>query len=169
MGSATGPEQSVVQTSFYDYIFDIATKSNFRLQYNSWYDSGKGINDSILENLFTETEDALSKQGVRSLDTYVADDGWAIISSKDSTTGFWDFNDKFKDELYPISSTTDKLNSTFGMWISPHGGFGGSDPQTRADMLEEWGTGYAQRATKLWDHVICTGFTKIYQQLHFID
>ena len=160
VGSATGPEQSVVQTSFYDYIFDIATKSNFRLQYNSWYDSGKGINDSILENLFTETEDALSKQGVRSLDTYVADDGWAIISSKDSTTGFWDFNDKFKDELYPISSTTDKLNSTFGMWISPHGGFGGSDPQTRADMLEEWGTGYAQRATKLWDHVICTGSQK---------
>ena len=163
IGSATGSEQNVVQTAFFEYIFDIAVKSDFRIQYNSWYDSGKNINDSVLEELFTQTEDNLSKQGVRPIDSYVSDDGWAVINSSDSRIGFWESNDKFQNEFYPMASLSNKLSSSFGIWLSPHGGFGGSDPQTRSDMLEEWGTGYAQRATKLWDHVICTGSEKYIQ------
>ena len=39
IGAAQGTETSVVQTDFFDYIEDIATPTEFRKQYNSWYDS----------------------------------------------------------------------------------------------------------------------------------
>ena len=160
IGSATGPEQSVVQTAFYDYINDIATKSDFRKQYNSWYDSGKNISDSVLKELFTETEDSLSKQGVEPLDTYVSDDGWNEYDGSRNRTGFWELNTKFPNEFYTISSTANKLSSSFGIWISPHGGFGGSTPQDFSDVILDRGTGYTQSAHTLWDHVICTGSQK---------
>ena len=39
IGAAQGTDTSVVQTDFFSYIEEIATPTEFRKQYNSWYDN----------------------------------------------------------------------------------------------------------------------------------
>lgn len=76
-----------VQKSFYEYIEDISTKTDLRLQYNSWYDYMKDITADNIEKSFYEIEKGLSSNGVPPLDAYVVDDGWV-----DYKSGFWSFN-----------------------------------------------------------------------------
>ena len=85
---------------------------------------------------------------------------WNEYDGSRNRTGFWELNTKFPNEFYTISSTANKLSSSFGIWISPHGGFGGSTPQDFSDVILDRGTGYTQSAHTLWDHVICTGSQK---------
>ena len=151
MGAAAGTDKDVVQTDFFAYINDIATKTEFRKQYNSWYDNMMDITDESIANSFYGTEKELSKNGVEPLDSYVVDDGWnayETINSAgqetkapyDNKTGFWEFNNKFPNELYPASDMAKKFGSTFGLWLGPQGGynyFGGF-----AEFLEKNGTGH---------------------------
>ncbi|MGH0430702.1 discoidin domain-containing protein [Bacillus hominis] len=151
MGAAAGTDKDVVQTDFFAYINDIATKTEFRKQYNSWYDNMMDITDESIANSFYGTEKELSKNGVAPLDSYVVDDGWNAYETVNSTgqetkapydnkTGFWEFNNKFPNELYPASDMAKKFGSTFGLWLGPQGGynyFGGF-----AEFLEKNGTGH---------------------------
>lgn len=169
VGVATDIDQAVVQTALFDYINDIATKTEFRKQYNSWYDNMLNITDESLENSFMKTEENLSDQGIEPLDSYVADDGWnAYPGSYENKTGFWEFNSKFKNELYPSSSLANKLNSSFGLWVGPQGGF--STPNEFGEYLESQGTGYAQNS-RIWGKVICTGSNKYIENFtsRFLD
>src|SRR5699024_2159009 len=54
-------------------------------------------------------------------------------------TGFWEFNDKFPNELYPASEMADKFHSNFGLWLGPQGGYNYFDGF--AEFLEQNGTG----------------------------
>lgn len=151
MGAAEGIEKDVVQTALFAYIDDIATKTDFRKQYNSWYDNMLNITDESIANSFYGSEKELSKNGVEPLDAYVVDDGWNAYetvdengndtnSPYDNKTGFWEFNDKFPNELYTASDMAQKFGSTFGLWHGPQGGynyFGGF-----AELLEKNGTGH---------------------------
>ncbi|MEH7012694.1 discoidin domain-containing protein [Neobacillus niacini] len=151
MGAAEGTDKDVVQTDFFAYIDDISTKTVFRKQYNSWYDNMMDITDVSIANSFYGTEKELSKNGVEPLDSYVVDDGWNAYEEVNSTgqetgfpyknkTGFWEFNDKFPNELYTASDMAKKFGSTFGLWLGPQGGynyFGGF-----AEFLEKNGTGH---------------------------
>ncbi|WP_286229802.1 discoidin domain-containing protein [Neobacillus mesonae] len=151
MGAADGTDKDVVQTDFFAYINDISTKTEFRKQYNSWYDNMLDITDESIANSFYGTEKELSKNGVEPLDSYVVDDGWNAYetvnsagqetkSPYDNKTGFWEFNNKFPNELYPASDMAKKFASTFGLWLGPQGGynyFGGF-----AEFLEKNGTGH---------------------------
>lgn len=163
VGVARGTDTSVVQTDFYSYIEDIATPTDFRKQYNSWYDNMMDITDESIAESFYGSELGFTSQGMEPLDSYVVDDGWnayyseidgvVYVSASSSAgmelnqTGFWEFNEKFPDELYTSSSLTDKFSSTFGLWVGPQGGY--NFFTGFAQYLEAMGTGYAQTGTAL--------------------
>lgn len=96
----------------------IAIDTEFRQQYNSWYDNMKEITDEIIQKSFFEIEKGFTQYGIAPLDSYVVDDGWTNYSS------FWDFNNKFPNELYNSSLQVNQLASNFGLWLGPRGGYG---------------------------------------------
>ncbi len=123
-----------VQKSFYNYIESIATPGNLRIQYNSWYDFMKEIDADNIEKSFFEIEKGLTSNGIAPLDAYVVDDGWV-----DYKSGFWSFNKKFPNQLYDITQITAKLDSHFGLWLGPRGGYG--FPDKFAKKMEKLGKG----------------------------
>ena len=118
VGGAKSNSMADVQKAFFDYIDDIAAPGGFRLQYNSWYDHMLNIDADNIEKSFFEVEKNLSANGVPPLDAYVIDDGW-----NDYKAAFWSFNKKFPNKLYDSSDMTQKLCSSFGLWLGPRGGY----------------------------------------------
>ena len=118
VGSARSKEYNVVQSDFYEYIETIATDTNFRQQYNSWFDHMKDISAQNIKQSFYEVEKGFTQHGVDPLDSYVVDDGWVNYSS------FWGFNNKFPNQLYDSSLQVEQLGSNFGLWLGPRGGYG---------------------------------------------
>lgn len=170
VGAAQGTEENVVQTDFFTYIDDLATPSQFRKQYNSWYDNMMNISPDSVEKSFMGSEKGLAQNGVEPLDSYVVDDGWNNYNSRSqgmtgvgesgssyNEVGFWSFNDKWPNELYDSTSLAHKLNSSFGMWVGPQGGYNFFSQFGR--YLEDSGTGFTQHNSALGD-VVCTGSHK---------
>lgn len=134
-GAARSTDTSVVQSDFFDYIDDISTPSEFRIQYNSWFDNMMNIDNKNILDSFKEIDRELVQQGVRPLDSYVVDDGWNNYNDTDqsvdvsksgtgkNTKGFWDFNSKFPDGFTSSSQLVRDLGSDFGAWIGPRGGY----------------------------------------------
>lgn len=133
-GAARSTEQEVIQADFFEYIKSIATPSEFRTQYNSWFDNMMLIDDKNILESFIEIDRELNKAEVSPLDSYVVDDGWnnyndtGIVDAGRSgtslnTTGFWAFNTKFPQELTPSSELVKKFGSNFGVWVGPRGGY----------------------------------------------
>ena len=181
IGAAQGTDTDVVQTDFFAYIDTIATKTEFRVQYNSWYDNRMGITDERIAATFYGTENGLSEQGVAPLDSYVMDDGWNNYNDPDYTgidtersgnsynqTGFWEFNDKFPNELYTASSMAANFDASFGLWLGPQGGY--ELQGTFSQYIESSGTGYVHPTAAL-GNVICTGSKKYIDNLTslFVD
>lgn len=138
VGAAQGTDTAVVQTDFFSYIDDIATPTDFRKQYNSWYDNMLGISPASVKKSFLGSEKGLAQNGVEPLDSYVVDDGWnnynsdadpdTAVNPNDSgttnnQTGFWEFNSKWPNELYDSTSLAHNLQSSFGIWVGPQGGY----------------------------------------------
>lgn len=160
IGAANGYNPDVVQISFFKYIDEIATKTNFRKQYNSWYDNMMDITDESISKSFFGVEEKLNANGIKPLDAYVVDDGWNAYNSVNESgkvtnspypnrTGFWEFNDKFPHELYPASELAKKFQSKFGLWLGPQGGY--NYFSGFAKYLEKMGTGHA--TTDYWTNV----------------
>ncbi len=134
-----GSNMNVIQADFFSYIESIAKPSEFRIQYNSWFDNMMFIDDENILDSFKAVDKHLNETGVRPLDSYVVDDGWnnyrptadALQGADDirrngegvNTDGFWTFNSKFPDGLTPSSNLVQKLGSNFGVWIGPRGGY----------------------------------------------
>ena len=134
-----GDDMNVIQADFFDYIDDISKPSEFRIQYNSWFDNMMFIDDENIIESFKAVDKQLSETGVRPLESYVVDDGWnnyrpaegKLTSDVDNRRngeginkdGFWTFNTKFPQGLTPSSSLVQKLGSNFGVWIGPRGGY----------------------------------------------
>ncbi|EJW99463.1 alpha-N-acetylgalactosaminidase, partial [gut metagenome] len=71
-----GSDMNVIQTDFYAYITSISKPSDFRIQYNSWFDNMMFIDDENIIESFKAVDKELSETGVRPLESYVVDDGW---------------------------------------------------------------------------------------------
>lgn len=142
VGSARSSDYSVVQADFYEYIETIATKTDFRQQFNSWYDYMYEINSQNIKDSFYEIEKGFTQHGVAPLDSYVVDDGWANYSS------FWDFNEKFPNEFYDTTLQTHQLGSNFGLWLGPRGGYNGTQ-HTISNWIEQHNLGSINRVS--WD------------------
>ncbi len=118
VGAARSRDYLVCQADFYEYIETIATPTDFRQQYNSWYDLMKNISATNIQDSFYEIEKGFTQYGVNPLDSYVVDDGWINYNS------FWAFNNKFPNELYDAALQVQQLGSDFGLWLGPRGGYG---------------------------------------------
>lgn len=134
VGGAKSNLMTDVQRAFFDYIDDIAVKTDFRLQYNSWYDHMLNINADNIEKSFFEIEKHLSSNGVAPIDAYVIDDGWNNYKAS-----FWSFNKKFPNQLYDSSAMTKRFCSSFGLWLGPRGGYNYQSPF--AKKMEKAGFG----------------------------
>lgn len=155
MGGAAGNTMAEVQSAFFDYIESISTKSDFRVQYNSWYDHMLNIDADKIEKSFFEIEKGLSAHGAPPLDAYVVDDGWNNYNAS-----FWSMNKKFPNELYDASITSKKLSSEFGLWLGPRGGYTASTPKF-AKKIEKAGNGFYNTES----NDICVGSHKYIQNL----
>ena len=138
-GAARSTDNSVIQSDFFEYIDSISTPSEFRIQYNSWFDNMMFIDDKSIRKSFIAIENGLTSNGVRPLDSYVVDDGWNNYNTRKlllSTTtkarrsgttanssGFWEFNSKFPNGFTPSSELVGNLGSNFGVWVGPRGGY----------------------------------------------
>lgn len=168
-GAARSTDNAVIQADFFEYIKSIATPSDFRIQYNSWFDNMMLIDDDNILESFIEIDKELNKTGVRPLDSYVVDDGWnnynntGVVDAARSgttlnTTGFWEFNSKFPQGLTPSSELVHNFGSNFGVWIGPRGGY--NFYGTMADILTKNGTGSkAGGSIDVADRVYVKNFT----------
>lgn len=149
-GAARSTDNSIIQSDFFDYIDSISTPSEFRIQYNSWFDNMMLIDDKNILDSFIEVDKHFSQTGVRPLDSYVVDDGWnnyndgrIVDRGRSGTTfnktGFWEFNSKFPDGLTPSSQLVQKFGSNFGVWVGPRGGY--NFYNDLANILTKNGTG----------------------------
>lgn len=97
-------------------------RSEFRIQYNSWYDEEKEISDQTILSSFAEIDREMENTELRPLDSYVIDDGWMNYSAN---PGFWEFDkNKFPEGFTPSSSLAQSFDSDLGVWIGPRGGYG---------------------------------------------
>lgn len=120
IGAGIGNTFDKLRSSFFEYISTIAQPSKFRVQYNSWYDNMLDITTDKIKSSFTEVAENFKKQGFRPLDCYVVDDGWTDYK----VAKFWDFDkEHFPNEFYNEKQLTEELNSTFGVWFGPRGGY----------------------------------------------
>lgn len=157
---SNGDDMNVIQADFFDYIDDIAKPSDFRIQYNSWFDNMMFIDDENIIESFKAVDKELSETGVRPLESYVVDDGWNNYAKDENwlttgnvqekigrsgttvnTEGFWAFNTKFPNKLTPSSQLVQKLGSNFGVWIGPRGGYNYMD--SLASIIQNSGKGSA--------------------------
>ena len=140
IGCAEGDIFEQVQKAFFAYIKDISKPVRLRRQYNSWYDHMLNITNENVTSSFLEIDKGLTMSGEPALDSFVADDGW-----NDYTKGFWCFNDKFPDELYPFSALSKSLGSDFGLWVGPRGGYTTDTPKF-ARHIQKAGNGYVNKS-----------------------
>ncbi len=157
-----GSDRNVVQADFFNYINQISKPSDFRIQYNSWFDNMMFIDDENIIESFLAVDKQLNETGVRPIESYVVDDGWnqyrktadqyltgddlrrnGSVEGKDGLnhSGFWQFNNKFPNGLTPSSTLVQKLGSDFGVWIGPRGGY--NYYGTLANIIQQAGKGSA--------------------------
>lgn len=101
-----------------------ATPSYQFLHYNNWYDFYPTEKDflKVIEDYGRELTE---KRGVK-LDSFVMDDGWDNYNE-----GLWTFNrTNFPDGFTNVAAAAQKIGSNLGVWISPLGGYGGSNERT---------------------------------------
>lgn len=172
-GAARSTEQEVIQADFFEYIQSIATPSEFRTQYNSWFDNMMKISDENILASFIEIDRELNKAEVRPLDSYVVDDGWnayndgsigagshAQSGAIENTEGFWTFNEKFPEGLTPSSELVKKFGSNFGVWVGPRGGY--NFYGYLANIIQKAGKGSkAGGSIDVADRVYVENFTKM--------
>ncbi|MEY8426989.1 discoidin domain-containing protein [Lachnospiraceae bacterium 46-15] len=170
-GAARSTDNAVIQADFFEYIKSIATPSEFRIQYNSWFDNMMLINDENILDSFIEIDRELNQAEVRPLDSYVVDDGWVnynntsvVDAARAGTTlnqsGFWEFNSKFPEGLTPSSELVHKFGSNFGVWVGPRGGY--NFYGSLADILVKSGKGSkAGGSIDVADRVYVENFTKM--------
>ncbi|WP_162848459.1 discoidin domain-containing protein [Paenibacillus nanensis] len=119
--SVTGaaPSKEEIRAAFLAYVDTIALPPRFQLQYNGWFELYHDANSQSLLRTYKEIEKGMSSYGVRPLDIYAADDGWA-----DWNRGFWDFNlATFPNEFRDQAELLKHYQSQFGVWLGPAGGY----------------------------------------------
>lgn len=91
------------------------------LQYNCWYDHGLNPTEqNMLATVKAYGEELVGKRGIK-LDSFVLDDGW-----DDYNDDLWQPNpQKFPNGFGKLAEAIRAIDSNFGIWISPLGGYSG--------------------------------------------
>ena len=93
------------------------------LQYNCWYDHGlMPTEENMLETVAAYGEELTKKRGIK-LDSFVLDDGW-----DDYGLDLWQPHpQKFPKGFGKLAEAIRGIDSNFGIWISPLGGYSGAN------------------------------------------
>lgn len=142
IGVADSESDVRLRKALFSYIDTISMPVKLRKQYNSWYDFMQNISAENIETSFKEIEKAMTAVGSKPLDCYVVDDGW-----NDYQKGFWGFNSKFPNELYPSSELVKSFGSRFGLWLGPRGGYT-TETVKFAKRVEKARNGYLNKRSR---------------------
>ncbi len=127
-GSVVGvAPQGQLRRSFLYYIErERARPSSPFLHYNCWYDLGFGVDaEKMLDAANQFNLELVQKRGVK-VQSYLIDDGW-----DDPSKGLWIENEeKFPGGFKSLKPKMDALGANLAIWISPLGGYGGSEERT---------------------------------------
>lgn len=154
MGGAKDNTFIEVKKAFFEYIEFIAVPTTLRFQYNSWYDHMRDINEDNIISSFKEVHESLKAHKAPSLDSYVVDDGWVNMKG-----GFWDYNKKFPNGMSKVAELCQQLDSSFGMWLGPRGGY--VDEYKLAKRFQRKKNGYYNKEGK----EICVASTDYVKKL----
>lgn len=93
------------------------------LHYNGWFDFDRSVNEKgMLDTIAAYDRELVKKRGVP-VKSFVIDDGW-----DDWDSGFWAINTKkFPSGFKRTGAALAKIDSRFGIWISPLAGYDHSD------------------------------------------
>lgn len=93
------------------------------LHYNGWFDFDRNVNEKgMLETIAAYDREFIKKRGVP-VKSFVIDDGW-----DDWDSGFWAINTKkFPSGFKRVGDALAKVDSRFGIWISPLAGYDHAD------------------------------------------
>lgn len=109
-----------------------ATPYHQFLHYNGWYDDGLDPTEKTLVKTAGEYKKELGARRVK-LDGFVLDDGWDDVNED-----LWQpSTKKFPNGFAPVVKAVGNIPSSFGIWISPLGGYFG--PEKRVALAKEKG------------------------------
>ena len=155
MGAAEDNTLIAVRKAFFEYIDFISLPFELRFNFNGWFDGMGKISEESTKSSFTEVFEALRTHRAPKLDSYVIDDGWQSFKTK-----FWGVNKKaFPNELKDIAALVGTFGSSFGLWLSPRGGY--KAPNKAAKKIQSGGFGYYNSEAR----DICVGSEKYLNKL----
>ena len=142
MGVADDP--AFVKDAFFDYIESVRARPlRLQVQFNTWFDSGSGVNRAAFSNSVALIHQKLVvERGCRPLSAYVIDDGWQDVQS-DWSDGVWKVNGKFDPDFAASRAAVRRAASNLGLWLSPGCLFGAQRqvPKLRQqgyEALDNW-------------------------------
>lgn len=141
IGTSDGTSFSKTKRAFYRYIDSISVPIDLRFQYNSWYDYMRGIDENNILTSFKQVHDKLTALDAPEISAYVVDDGWV-----DMKASFWSYNKKFPGGMGKVSAFCKELDSNFGMWLGPRGGY--NDVYKLAKRFHRGKNGYVNRQAR---------------------
>ena len=107
--------------AFNDYLeAERAAPSHAFLHYNGWYDFGTEPTEAGMLEIMRQYAAETEKRGI-TMDGYVLDDGW-----DEQKVAAWEPTPKkFPNGFKTMTEFSEKHGSSFGIWISPLGGYYG--------------------------------------------
>jgi len=127
LGASDDP--AFVTDAFFDYIDRIRARPlRLQIQYNSWFDFGRGVSRENFRGSVSKIhQELVVERGNRPLRNYVIDDGWQNSGkSADWSDKVWKVNDKFEQDFGFSRETARSAQSELGLWLSPGCLFGAS-------------------------------------------
>lgn len=112
---------------FFDYINRIRIRPlRLQVQYNSWFDFGRGVNSrKFCDTVAYIHKKLVTERGCRPLKAYVIDDGWQDTGRGVTWTDTaWKVNAKFDTNFARSFAAVADAQSTLGLWLSPGCNFG---------------------------------------------
>ncbi|WP_443938415.1 hypothetical protein [Pedobacter sp. MW01-1-1] len=123
-------DAAFIDDAFFNYIDKIRIRPlRLQVQYNSWFDFGKSVNqDSFLKSAAIVQKELVEKRNCRPLNAYVIDDGWedSFSPTSDWSIDVWKTNEKFDQDFHTPLNKVKSYRSTLGLWLSPGVLFGSS-------------------------------------------
>lgn len=115
-----GDNPDYIQDAFFEYIDQVRIRPlRLQIQYNSWFDFGRGVNRNNFAGSIKKINRELNvERGVPPLKAYVIDDGWQDTNT-DWSDKAWKVNSKFDVDFAASRANAKAAESNLGLWLSP--------------------------------------------------
>ena len=126
IGASHSPDMIAARSAFFNYVHTFSRQPSVYITFNSWYDYMLDIDSDKITSSFNAIHDGFTSSGLRDIDCYVIDDGWADYKAKK----LWSVDEsRFTPDFSAESALTKSFNSHFGLWLGPRGGYTAETPR----------------------------------------